>query len=80
MRWIAKPHRVAGIAGLATLALALPASAGADTAKGGGSLSDDEIYALTCGHLGVPCSEPKKARKARTRKVRAHVRSRRAAG
>jgi hypothetical protein len=84
MRFNAKSHRFATIAGLATLALAIPAPAGAQAAKGAGSMSDDEIYSLTCGHLGVPCSSPKKAHKARSvrkvrsvRKARAHVRSHR---
>jgi hypothetical protein len=77
MRFNPKSHRLA-VAGIAALALAVPATAGAHTA-GSGSMSDDEINALTCGHLGVPCSAPKKAHKARSTrsKARAHVRTRR---
>jgi hypothetical protein len=45
---------LAALAVAAALA-AVPAGARADGPK---PMTDDEMYALTCGHLGVPCAAP----------------------
>jgi hypothetical protein len=62
--------------------LALPGVAGA--ADGDARpMSDAESYQLTCGHLGVPCERPAKARRhgSKVRRARAGARhSQRPAG
>lgn len=64
------PVAIAAAAALA--ALPAPALAG----HGGGgqrAMSPDEIYALTCGHLGVPCAVGgRHAHKARAHHARRH--------
>jgi hypothetical protein len=50
------PRRTA-LAALAVAAAlaAVPAGARADAPT---PMTDDQMYALTCGHLGVPCAAP----------------------
>jgi hypothetical protein len=45
---------LAALAVAAALA-AVPTGARADAPK---PMTDDEMYTLTCGHLGVPCAAP----------------------
>jgi hypothetical protein len=50
------PRRTALAALAVAAALAtVPAGAGADASA---PMTDDQMYALTCGHLGVPCAAP----------------------
>lgn len=67
---------------VAVLALSASPAAARDSS---GSMSDAEIYAATCGHLGVPCSDGHGKRhharsaKVKRRHARARARSRHAA-
>jgi hypothetical protein len=51
---IARRTAVAALAVAAALA-AVPAGARADAPA---PMTEDQIYTLTCGHLGVPCAAP----------------------
>jgi hypothetical protein len=56
------------------LALAVPAAAQAASDGASKSFSDDEIFALTCGHLGVSCAPASHHRKPKARSARKAVR------
>jgi len=53
----------------AAIVACMPAGAGADDG-GAKPLTDAESYALTCGHLGVPCATPHKHRGRHARRAR----------
>ena len=56
----------------AVIAAALTSPASAAAGDGGARpMSAEESYALTCGHLGVPCDPPHRRHSHRAR--RAHV-------
>jgi len=58
------------VAALATAALAVVPATAAASDGGAKPMSGAEIYALTCGHLGVPCEQPHARHHARSRHAR----------
>ena len=69
MTTAARPTLAALLATVSVLASA-PATAVGD--GGAKPMTADESYALTCGHLGVPCNPPHPKRHAHRARHRAH--------
>jgi hypothetical protein len=67
MNTTTRPKLAAILAAAALAVVPATAAAGDGDAK---PMSSDQVYALTCGHLGVPCNPPHARHHARARHAR----------